>query len=260
MSVSIAPNAFGIAALTWVGLSTVSAVLVAWLLLASKARSFGVQRRELFGIYIGAILCGVVGARAFHVADYVDFYAGAPFQMLYLWNGGLSLWGAVALGLGFAFYRARRQGLSVSAIGDAVAVPGMVGLAIGRVADTLVGERAGTESSLPWSIVYSNPDSRAFAEGMAVHPVALYEMTLDLVILAVLLRTRRRGGPGTAIKFALGAWALGRFLIGFVTLNPEYLGLQQAQWVGLAVVACLGIYTWISRRRERPGYRYRGNP
>ncbi len=240
MTIALDSNAFGLPLLTWTALSTIAGALAGGYLFLREAGRLGADRRTLCGIVVTALLGGLLGARLFHIADYWDFYARAPFHALYLWNGGLSLWGGALGGLGAGLWAARRRGLPAAGTAAAATVPALVGLAIGRAGDFLAGERAATGSSAPWAVVYSNEGAEAHAGGESVHPVALYELLLDLAIAAAAARWGRRLPEKAVMPAALGAWAAGRFLIAFARLDPARLGMQQTQWIGLIVLAVLG--------------------
>ena len=250
--ISLDPNAFGSPLLSWVALFTIAGALAGGGMFLRQAGALGTSRRTLYGTVLAALFWGLVGARLFHVVDYWDFYTKAPFQAFYFWNGGLSLWGGALVGLAVGLWRTGRSGLSAARVADAAVVPALIGLAIGRCGDLLAGERAASGSSLPWAVVYANDGAEAFADGSSVHPVALYEMLLDLAIAAAVARWRHRLPEGALMPAALAAWALGRFLIAFVRLDPAHLGLQQTQWVGLIVVAVATLWAWRSRHRLRP--------
>ncbi|MBM4481319.1 prolipoprotein diacylglyceryl transferase, partial [Rhodococcus hoagii] len=57
---------------------------------------------------------------------------GDPIQILYVWNGGLGIWGAIALGRRVAWIACRRYGLRLTAFGDVVAPGILLAQAIGR--------------------------------------------------------------------------------------------------------------------------------
>lgn len=252
MTITLDSNAFGLPLLTWTALATVAGVLVGGGLFLRQAGALGADRRTLYGITLTALLCGLLGARLFHVADYYDFYARAPFQALYLWNGGLSLWGGALGGLAGALWSIRCHGLPAHQTLAAATMPALVGLAIGRAGDFLAGERAATatSASAPWAVVYANEGAEAHAGGAGVHPVALYELLLDLAIAGALTAWGRRLPERAVMPVALAAWAAGRFLIAFVRLDPAHLGLQQTQWVGLIVLAAFTAVALRARLRQ----------
>lgn len=253
MTISLGPYAFNSPFITWAALFMIAGIFIGGALFARAASRHGVERRTAFGIVLVSVFGGLAGARLFHILDYLDFFADAPFHIVYLWEGGYSLWGGVLGGLTAGLWKAGREGLDRAPVADAAVVPGLVGLAIGRLGGVLGGDPPAAASSLPWAVAYDHPGSAAFANGAAVHPAALYEMLWDVAVALCVVRWGRRLPEGAAMPFALAAWAAGRFFIAFVRLDPVTLGLQQAQWVGLAVVAAVALWAWRSRLRARGG-------
>ena len=247
MTISYGPYAFGSPFITWAALFTIVGIVVGGALFARAISRQGASQSTASGIVLVAVFGGLAGARLLHILDYLDFFTGAPFHIFYLWEGGYSLWGGVLGGLTAGLWKAGREGLDRVPVADAAVVPGLVGLAIGRLGGFFGGDPPAAESSLPWAVVYDNPGSFAFAEGAAVHPIALYEMLLSIAVALVILRWGRRLPEGAAMPLTLAAWGAGRFVIAFVRLDPTMLGLQQTQWVGLIVVAAVAVWAWRSR-------------
>ena len=251
MTISYGPYAFGSPFITWAALFMIAGTLVGAALFARAMSRYGVDRRTAFGIVLVSVFAGLAGGRLFHILDYRDFFVGAPFHVVYLWEGGFSLWGGVLVGLAAGLWKARREGLFRAPTADAAVIPGALGLAIGRLGGVFGGDPPATESSLPWAVTYDHPDSVAFADGASVHPVALYEMLWDVAIALCVIRWGRRSPPGAIMPLALAAWGAGRLVIASVRLDPTMFGLQQAQWVGLIVVAAVALWAWRSSLWQR---------
>ena len=244
MTISLDPNLFGSPLLPWATLTALLGVGVgAWLFL----RSAPMERQAAYGLALGALFWGIVGARALHVIDYAAFYADAPFRAVYLWSGGMALWGGLLGGAAYAAWRLRRDRALLVRVADAAALPVLIGMAVGRVGDLIAGERAGHLTDLPWGIAYAHQDAAAYAGGAAVHPVAAYELLLDLALTVALWRLSARLRDGARFALAMTGYAAGRFLLTFARVDPSWGGLQQAQWIALAV-AVAGVY-WLIRTR-----------
>lgn len=244
MTISLDPHLFGSPLLPWATLTALLGVGAgAWLFL----RGAPTERQAAYGLALGALFWGIVGARALHVIDYVGFYADAPFRVLYLWSGGMALWGGLIGGAAYAAWRLRGDRAFLARVADAAALPVLIGMAIGRVGDLIGGERAGRLTSLPWGVNYAHEDAEAFTGGGAVHPVAAYELLLALTLAAVLWRLSARLHDGARFALAMTGYAVGRFLLTFARLDPSWGGLQQAQWIALAVAAA-GAW-WLIRTR-----------
>lgn len=247
MTISYGPYPFDSPFITWTALSMVAGLLAGGMLFSCAMPRLGASWRTSFSIVLVAVFGGLAGARLFHVVDYWDFFSGAPFHIFYLWEGGYSLWGGVLGGLLAGLCKAGREGLERPYVADAAVLPGLLGLAMGRIGGLLAGDPPATGSSLPWAVTYDNPDSLAFADGTAVHPVALYEALWDVAVFLLFVGYRRRLPEGTMMPVALAVWGTGRALISFVRLDPTLYGLLQAQWVGLIALVAVALWAWRTR-------------
>src|SRR6266568_5190415 len=78
----------------------------------------------LLAILVGLWL-GLREARLFHVIDRWDLYAAQPVQILYVWQGGLAVYGGLIGGTLAGIVYARRHGLPVWKLADAL-TPGII--------------------------------------------------------------------------------------------------------------------------------------
>jgi len=179
---------------------------------------------------------GVIISRLLHVIDMWDFYSQNPG--LILGFEGLTIWGAV-LGatLGIWIY-SKFSDFRFGYFADLVAPGVILAQAVGRVGCTLNGCCYGTETSLPWGIVYTSPESYA-PLGVATHPTTLYEIIYLLIIFAVLLKLRGRFKPdGSLFLIYLSLYSVWRIGIDFLREGTPFLfGLHQAQIIGIIVLA-----------------------
>lgn len=99
----------------------------------------------------------------------------------------------------------------------------------------------GTPTTLPWGVIYTNPDSYAPTDGVPRHPDQFSELLGDLVIAVILLRLRRRVAmpDGTLFLIYPILFSVLRFFLFFVRGNvqPVAFGLKNAQWTALILLA-----------------------
>ena len=139
----------------------------------------GGRRRTWSDIAIWAVPFGIVGGRLYHVITDPELYFKAgeqPIRALYIWDGGLGIWGAVALGGVGAWIGCRRKGIRLSAFADALA-PGLVlAQAIGRWGNYFnqelygrpTGPALGACASTPRTGPPSTPDARLLPADLPV--------------------------------------------------------------------------------------------
>src|SRR3954468_3443821 len=83
---------------------------------------------EVSDVAVWAVPFGVVGGRIYHVITDHDLYFGSgghPIEALYIWRGGLGVWGAIALGAVGVVIGAKLRGIRVWPMVDALA-PGVL--------------------------------------------------------------------------------------------------------------------------------------
>jgi prolipoprotein diacylglyceryl transferase len=182
-------------------------------------------------IAVFAVPFGLVGGRLYHVAtDWQTYFGpgGDPIGALKIWQGGLGIWGAIALGGVGAWIGCRRRGVPLPFFADAVAPGIVVAQAVGRLGNYFNQELFGADTTLPWGLEIYNrvdpatgvPDNLA---GIAldhtairvVQPTFLYELIWNLLVagLVVWADRRFRLGHGRAFAVYVAGYTAGRFVI-----------------------------------------------
>ena len=136
-------------------LCIVAGILVALRVAANRWRTAGGHEGELWDISGWAIVFGITGGRLYHVVSDPELYfkhGEHPLNALKIWDGGLGIWGAVALGGLGAWIGCRRKGIQLSVFADAAA-PGIVAAqGVGRWGNWFNNELYGGPTSLPWGL------------------------------------------------------------------------------------------------------------
>lgn len=234
--------------LRWYSLLVVLAIVGgAWLGLR-EARRKGLDVEKMQSLIFWGILGGIVGARLFHVVDNPVVYVSDPISALYVWEGGLAIYGGLIGGVLAGLLYARRSGLPFWKTADAAA-PGLIlGQALGRLACIPNGDAYGAPTDLPWAFVYTNPAAMLPPEllGTPLHPYPVYELVFDLAVLGLLWRLRSvYKANGLLFLTYAGVYAAGRFLLTFFRMEQVwFLGLQEAQVVALLVLVVAVPLLW----------------
>lgn len=226
--------------INWYGLGAVLGFVVASLLVSRWTRRTSVARAQIGSLLVWLAVGVVIGARLYYaVQNQPIHYLLHPWEILFVWQGGLAFFGGLFGAILVAYLYVRRAGLSFSQVADLFAPAIPIGAAIGRIACGLDGMDYGTPSSLPWALVYTNPNSYAPLDLVARHPVRFYELLGDLLISVILLRLRARLRSGGLFLLYLVLFSVLRFLLFFFRGNVPVvaLGLKNAQWTALAILA-----------------------
>ena len=211
-------------------------------------------------IAIWAVPFGIVGGRLYHVATDWELYfgeGGDPVEALKIWEGGLGVWGAIALGGVGAWIGARRRAVPLPAMADALA-PGIVlAQAVGRWGNWFNQELFGRPTDLPWGLEIDPAFRPArFADAETFHPTFLYESLWCIGVALVLLWADRRFRMGHGRVFALyvALYTVGRGWIETLRVDPsnEVFGLRLNVWTSILVFTGAVVYLVVSARL-RPG-------
>ena len=224
----------------------------------------GGVKGEISDLAVWAVPFGLVGARLYHVITDPHRYFGAggsPWEILYVWRGGLGIWGAVAMGAVGVLLACRVRGIRVLPAIDAMAPGVLVAQAFGRWGNWFNQELYGRPTDLPWGLeidAQHYPQDRTFPDGTTFHPTFLYESLWCLLAFAFVVWADRRWklGHGRVVALYVMAYTLGRgwietLRIDDVQLN-DVLGLRLNVWTSILLFLLAAAYFLVVGRR-RPG-------
>jgi prolipoprotein diacylglyceryl transferase len=205
----------------------------------------GGRSGEVSDVAVWAVPFGVVGGRIYHVITDHDLYFGDgkhPIEALYVWRGGLGVWGAIALGAVGVIIGAKLRGIKVLPMVDALAPGVLVAQALGRWGNWFNQELFGKPTDLPWGLEI-DPEFRppGYEDYAIFHPTFLYEFLWCLLAFAVILWLDRRYqlGHGRVLALYVMGYTLGRFWIELLRIDTvelnNVLGLRLNAWTSIVL-------------------------
>ncbi|MCH7606848.1 MAG: prolipoprotein diacylglyceryl transferase [Chloroflexi bacterium] len=248
--------------MSWHGLFTFIAVATSVFLVARWGGREGLNVDAIYSVAVWCIIGGIIGARVVHIIDFWgEVYQHDPIRLLYVWQGGIAIYGAVLGGFaGGALYIIIRNSdrflalwgryfrflgepnkaplPGIGMLADITAPAVLISMAIGRIGDIINGEHFAKATDLAWGVVYTNPASPGFSQP-ASHPAVAYELLFDLVLVAIIWPFRHRLRPHGMFFVLYGAlYSIGRFFLSFLRVEfNDYFGvLNQAQIIALLVI------------------------
>src|SRR5690554_283229 len=232
-------------------------VAALWITQRRMAERGGPAERVV-DIAFWAVPFGIVGGRVYHVVSSPQAYfgeGGDPWRALAIWEGGLGIWGAIALGAVGAWIGCRRHNVRFASFADVVAPGLLVAQAIGRLGNWFNQELFGGPTQLPWGLEIDAAHlPPGFDEGTLFHPTFLYEMVWCLAGAALLvwLDRRFRLGNGQVFWLYVLIYVTGRGWIEMVRIDPATIvaGLRLNVWTSLLVGALALVAFLLAARRQ----------
>ncbi|HEU5144452.1 MAG TPA: prolipoprotein diacylglyceryl transferase [Dermatophilaceae bacterium] len=215
-----------------------------------------------------AVPFGIVGGRVYHVITDNHLYFGPgknPWDALRIWEGGLGIWGAIALGALGAWLGCRSHGVAFRDFIDAAAPGVAIAQAMGRFGNWFNNELHGGPTDLPWRLkVYKfdqsaghaviGPDGNPVVEGY-FHPTFLYEALWCLALAAVLIWIGRRWTlrPGQTFAAYVMGYPIGRIVVENMRTDEatHVFGQRINTWTSILVFLLgLALWMWFKRPAE----------
>jgi len=242
-------------------LTMVAAIVVAFWWSARRAVRNGGDLDAFESIGFVAVVCGIIGARAYHVITEHARYFGPgmnPWNIFAVWNGGLGVIGSIIGGAIGVWAVCRWKGIPTWAVADAIAPTLFVAQAIGRVGNYFNQEAFGLPTTLPWGLKVSCDVSlpSPYTCDQLFHPTFLYEGIWNLIGCFLLLWLIRRFGMqnGKAICFYVLWYSFGRFFIELIRIDPVHMidGIRVNNWTDGAIFV-LALISMIILIKMYPG-------
>ena len=231
-------------------LSIILGVVVAVMFGSRRAQAMGAPKSLVSDVAVIAVPAGVIGGRIYHVVTSPDEYFGSggdPLSALYIWEGGLGIWGAIGLGgigawVAFRYLKRRGEvGISFAQFADAIAPGILFAQAIGRFGNWFNQELFGRPSDLPWALeIDARYRPLEYGQFETFHPTFLYEAIWCTIVALLLIRltTRLSSNPGRIFALYVALYSFGRLLIEQLRIDEanEIFGFRLNTWTAVIAI------------------------
>jgi phosphatidylglycerol:prolipoprotein diacylglycerol transferase len=256
----------GFFTLRYYSLAYLAGIVLAWWHLSKMVKAPGAPMAQrhvddlFFYCTLGVIFGGRLGYALFYKPELFTGWDSdqlVAWDLLRLWDGGMSFHGGVLGVLAAIAWVSRKERLSFIRVGDYISVNVGFGMLFGRLANFINGELWGrvVASDVPWAMVFPGGGP------MPRHPSQLYQALLEgALVIAVMLplfwKTRARFRPGLLVGTFTALIATGRFVAEFYREPDEHLtefamrtGLSMGQWLSIPLIlASVAMIVWALRR------------
>ena len=245
------PSSFTIGPLTihLYGVIIAAGLMLAVLYACRRSREFGIKEDDVIDGVLWVTPFAIICARLYYCLFSWDSYADDPISILYIWNGGLAIYGGVigaAIGV-IVFCKIKK--IKIPALLDLVALGFLIGQAMGRWGNFFNREAFGcrTDSFFRMGLLNSITGTVGY-----FHPTFLYESVWNLaglVLLHFLSKGRKYDGQ---VALSYVAWyGLGRAIIEGLRMDSLYWGPFRVSQV-LAAVSCVAAVAVLMANAFRP--------
>jgi prolipoprotein diacylglyceryl transferase len=242
-------------------LCLITGIIAAWVIGLRRWRARGGRTESFETVLIWTIPLGVLGARFYHVMTHLgDYFAPGinPWSALFIWEGGIAIYGAVGFGALACWWRCRVQKISFTALADSLAPGIAVGQALGRFGNWFNQELYGQPTTLPWGLEI-DPAHRApgFEQYATFHPTFLYESVWNVLVALITLWADRkfRLGRGKVFALYIALYGFGRIFTEHIRLDYSYSVFGPIRFnEAVAMLICLvGVVALVLLTKLRPG-------
>ena len=234
------------------GLIIATGLMLAVLYCSKRAHQFGLTEDTLLDGVLWVTPVAILCARIYYCAFSWELYADNPISVLYIWEGGIAIYGSVIGAVLGVIVFCKIKKVRITAVLDLVSLGFLIGQSLGRWGNFFNREAFGAETE---SFFRMGLMKASTGEITYYHPTFLYESVWNLtgfLVLHFLSKKRRFDG-----QIALGylAWyGLGRAFIEGLRTDSLYIGNIRVSQL-LAAVSCvvaLGLLLMHSRKMHNP--------
>ncbi len=235
----------------WYGVVIALGLCLAVIYACRRCKSFGLTEDNLIDGVLWVTPFAIICARIYYCVFSWEQYAADPIRCLYIWEGGLAIYGGVigaALGI-LVFCRVKK--LKAPAVFDLVCLGFLIGQCIGRWGNFFNREAFGssTDSFLRMGLL-----NGVTGQVIYVHPTFLYESLWNLVgfVFLHMLSKHRKYDGQTALQY-LAWYGAGRAMIEGLRTDSLYIpGTDLRVSQILSVILCIGAVVALIVLSRRP--------
>ena len=242
----------------WYGVLIAIGFLLAILYAMRRTKDFGIDPDRMIDVVLVSALFAFLGARLYYVLfseDAAQYFAN-PISILYVWQGGLAIYGGVIMAFVTGIWMCRVRRVSTLGMFDVGGIGFLIGQGIGRWGNFFNQEAYGANTSLPWgmtgSIIKTGLNGAVENQASPVHPTFLYESLWCLLGFLVLHFVSKKAYTFKGKIFAMYImwYGTGRFVIEGLRADSLYFGQIRISQL-LAAVSVLGGFVLYMLLRAR---------
>ena len=235
----------------WYGVIIACGFVLAVIYAMVRAKQFGLNDDNILDMLFAAVPTAIICARLYYCIFYWELYADDPISMLYIWEGGLAIYGGVIGAVAAVAVFCKVKKMPIGPMLDVGGLGLFIGQMVGRWGNFMNREAFGavTDSFLKMGL------EDAAGQVTYYHPTFLYESVWNLVgFIGLHFYSKRRKFDGEVFLLYVAWYGLGRAWIEGLRTDSLYLfgtGIRVSQLVAIvSFVAALGFIGFIRKKRN----------
>ena len=218
----------------WYGIIIAAGFVLAVLYAMRRVSQFGLTEDNILDMLFAAVPSAIVCARLYYCLFYWELYADDPISILYIWEGGMAIYGGVIGAVLAVVIFCKIKKLPIGPMIDIGGLGLLIGQMIGRWGNFMNREAHGavTDSFLKMGL------ENSAGEVIYYHPTFLYESLWNLIGFILLhFLSKKRKSDGEVFAAYVAWYGLGRAWIEGLRTDSLYLfntGIRVSQLVAAA--------------------------
>lgn len=237
----------------WYGIIIAAGFILAVVYGMKRAKHFGLNEDNILDMLFAAVPTAIICARLYYCIFYWELYRDNPISMLYVWEGGLAIYGGVIGAVAAVIIFCKIKKMPIGPMLDVGGLGLLIGQMVGRWGNFINREAHGsvTDSFLKMGVVEAGGDVIYY------HPTFLYESLWNLVGFVLLhFYTKKRKFDGEIFALYVAWYGLGRAWIEGLRTDSLYLfgtGIRVSQLVAIiSFVGAAGVIAYVRTRKNLP--------
>ena len=202
----------------WYGIIIAVAIIFSLILGTKQASRFRIREEDLLDMFLIALPVSVIFSRLFYVVFKFDEFKNNLVRILYIWEGGVAIYGAVIGAVLSVFIFSRIRKINMWVLCDFACVYLPLSQAIGRWGNFFNQELYGKGTNLPWGMTGSIIRAETGSDQL-VHPTFLYESRGTSLSFRPSVHQEKEQGSGQGLRVIPAPVQLRRFMIEFLRVD-----------------------------------------
>ena len=231
-------------------------IIIGLYLLMKEASKQNISKDTIIDIAFYTIIWGIIGARIYYVIFNIKPYLSNPISILYVWEGGLAIYGAIIAGFITLVYQTKKKNIALGKLTDMIVPSLILAQAIGRWGNFFNQEAHGGIVTLEFLKKIHIPNfiiKGMYINGNYYHPTFFYESLwclLGFILLVIIRRLLKNSKDGTLTFIYLIWYGIGRFFIEGLRTDSLYLGIFRISQIVSIVIIIIGVIGLIYNKRK----------